>query len=69
MYLSGDTSLNSFLFSGFTCERRDAVRTNWPTLLEKLWISQLVACISCTRLGDTPSKESVERKVGDQNTV
>jgi hypothetical protein len=33
---SGDTSLNSARFSGFTCERRDAVRTNWPTLLANL---------------------------------
>lgn len=35
-YRSGDTSLNSFLFSGLTCERKEAVKTNWPIVLEKL---------------------------------
>lgn len=30
---SGDTSLNSPLFSGLTWDRSDAVRTNWPTQL------------------------------------
>jgi hypothetical protein len=35
-YLSGETSLNSDLFSGLTCARRDAVRTNWPTELANL---------------------------------
>ena len=33
---SGDTSLKVSLFSGFTCDRSDAVRTNCPTQLEKL---------------------------------
>lgn len=36
-YRSGETSLNSDLFSGLTCARRDAVRTNCPTELANLW--------------------------------
>jgi hypothetical protein len=36
-YRSGDTSLNSSRFSGFTWERNEAVRTNCPTELEKLY--------------------------------
>lgn len=32
---SGETSLNSERFSGLTCARREAVRTNWPTQLAK----------------------------------
>lgn len=35
-YLSGDTSLNSERFSGLTCARREAVRTNCPTELANL---------------------------------
>ena len=35
-HLSGDTSLNSPRLSGLTCARKDAVRTNWPTVLPKL---------------------------------
>ena len=33
---SGDTSLNSVLFAGFTCDRSEAVSTNWPTVLANL---------------------------------
>ncbi len=34
-YLSCDTVLNSFLFSGLLCIRREAVRTNCPTVAPK----------------------------------
>ena len=36
-YRSGETSLNSSRFAGLTCERNDAVNTNCPTQLPKLW--------------------------------
>jgi len=34
-YRSCDTVLNSDLFSGFVCIRKEAVRTNWPTVALK----------------------------------
>ena len=39
---SGDTSLKVSLFSGFTCDRSDAVRTNCPTQLENLGLLSAV---------------------------
>jgi hypothetical protein len=35
-YRSGETSLNCERFNGFTCDRKEAVKTNWPTELENL---------------------------------
>lgn len=35
-YRSGETSLNSSEFTGFTCDRNEAANTNCPTQLEKL---------------------------------
>lgn len=36
---SGETLLNRARFSGLTCVLNDAVSTNWPTLLENLYIA------------------------------
>ncbi len=64
---SGDTSLNSFLFSELTWARKDAVRTNWPTVLEKLQPAEHRSTV--IERVDVPSKESVERKVGYEYAV
>jgi hypothetical protein len=34
--LSGETSLNSPWLAGLAWERKEAVKTNWPTVLAKL---------------------------------
>ena len=34
IYLSGETELNSALFSSFVCMRNEAVKTNCPTVAE-----------------------------------
>lgn len=67
-YRSGETSLNSFRLAGFTCARRDAVKTNCPTQLEKLQGGHEQKQ-DTTTWKYTPSQERVEGEVGDEDTV
>ena len=66
-YRSGETSLNSFRFAGFTCARREAARTNCPTQLANLRGIMSISPIKCTR--GVPGQECVEGEVGDKDAV
>lgn len=69
-YRSGETSLNSSEFAGFTCDRNEAVNTNCPTQLEKLEHGPLVSVAE----GEpgfvlVPSQERVEGKICEEYAV
>ena len=66
---SGVTSGNWLLFSGFACERRDAVRTNCPTELAKLFSQSIVSIRILTGEKHVPRKECVEGIVCDKYAV
>lgn len=70
-HLSGETSLNSSLLSGLTCERNDAAKTNCPTVLENLNSSMQSAAPQTvnTRCKNTPSQECVVGKVANEYAV
>lgn len=67
--LSGDTSLNSSLLSGFTCERNDAVSTNCPTVLPNLQMNMKSEQTSWLKWYCTPRQECIIRKVADENAI
>ena len=70
-HLSGETSLNSALLSGLTCERNDAAKTNCPTVLENLHNSMQSAPprMVYTRRKNAPSQERIVREVANEHAV
>ena len=67
-YRSGETSLNCERFNGLTCDRNEAVKTNWPTELENLgYDTQRVNNTSQNYI--IPSKKRIERIIGDKDTI
>jgi hypothetical protein len=60
-------SLNISLLSGLTCDRNEAVRTNWPTVLAKL--PHLVSSLDERCHVVLPCQERIEREVGDQHAI
>lgn len=68
---SGETSLNS-LFSGFTWERKEAAKTNWPTVLKKLSIVKELmhnVLLKKKKTEYLPRQECIIGEVGYQDTI
>lgn len=64
--------MNSDLFAGFACARREAARTNCPTQLANLTYSihkQSFPPRSSQRRKCSPGQESVERVVSNEDAI